>query len=74
MNERTTQSSGSIGFLGLLTIVFVILKATGFLDWSWWWVFSPVWIPTFAILSLALSVIVFAVIETLWKNYKISRQ
>lgn len=30
-----------MGFLEVLTIVFVILKATGNLDWSWWLVFSP---------------------------------
>jgi hypothetical protein len=34
-----------IGFLGLLTIVLVILKATGYIDWSWWLVFVPVMIP-----------------------------
>lgn len=32
-----------IGFLGLLGIVFIILKLTGVIDWSWWWVTSPLW-------------------------------
>jgi hypothetical protein len=39
--QTSTRSSG-IGFLGLLTIVFVVLKALGYLNWSWWLVFSPV--------------------------------
>lgn len=33
-----------IGFTGLLTIVFIILKLVGAIDWSWWWVLSPIWI------------------------------
>lgn len=32
-----------IGFLGLLAIVFIILKLTGHIAWSWWWVLSPLW-------------------------------
>ena len=33
-----------IGLPTLLTIIFVILKLTGAIAWSWWWVFSPLWI------------------------------
>ena len=29
--------------LALLTLVFVVLKITGNINWSWWWVFSPLW-------------------------------
>lgn len=32
-----------IGFLGLLALVFIVLKLTGTIDWSWWWVTSPLW-------------------------------
>jgi len=35
----------SIGFLQILTIVFIILKLIGKITWSWWWVLSPFWIP-----------------------------
>lgn len=31
-------------FSGLLTLVFVVLKLTGVIAWSWWWVLSPLWI------------------------------
>lgn len=37
------QSSG-IGFAGLLTIVFIVLKLTHVIDWSWWWVLAPLWV------------------------------
>lgn len=33
-----------IGFPGLLTIVFITLKLMKYIDWSWWWVLSPLWI------------------------------
>lgn len=34
-----------ISFAGILTIVFIILKLTGVIGWSWIWVLSPIWIP-----------------------------
>lgn len=43
MRDSSTQSGG-IGFAGLLTIVFIVLKLLGKIDWSWWWVLSPLWI------------------------------
>lgn len=42
--EQNVSYSGGIGFTGLLTIVFVILKLLEKIDWSWWWVLSPLWI------------------------------
>lgn len=45
MNKgSTSSSSGGIGFVGLLTISFIVLKLTGYIDWSWLWVLSPMWI------------------------------
>lgn len=46
MSSRTSSSSssGGIGFVGLLTILFIGLKLTNYIDWSWWWVLSPIWI------------------------------
>jgi hypothetical protein len=43
MSTKSNSSSGGIGFSGLLTIVFVTLKLVGKIDWSWWWVLSPIW-------------------------------
>lgn len=43
--SNNNPSSGSIGFLGLLAIVFIVLKLTKFIDWSWWWVTCPLWGP-----------------------------
>lgn len=60
MSEGTSSSSGGIGFTGLLTILFVGLKLTGYIQWSWWWVLSPVWIPlviTLIFLALYLTLL-----------------
>jgi hypothetical protein len=45
-NSRSSSSSSSsgIGFTGLLAVAFIVLKLTGFIDWSWFWVLSPIWI------------------------------
>jgi hypothetical protein len=42
MTQNTT--SGGIGFTGILTIVFIVLKLTKVIAWSWLWVLSPIWI------------------------------
>ena len=55
----SSSSSGGVGFLGLLTILFVGLKLTGFIDWSWWWVLSPMLMWAGLLLAFLL---VFAVI------------
>lgn len=38
------QTRGGIGFAGILTIVFIVLKLTRVIAWSWWWVLSPIWL------------------------------
>ena len=57
---KEQSSSKGVGFFGLLTIVFIVLKLTKVIDWSWVWVLAPLWISI--ILLLIFSVIV-AVIE-----------
>lgn len=44
MSNNSSASSGGIGFCGLLTIVFIVLKLLGKITWSWLWVLSPLWI------------------------------
>ena len=52
MSDTSSSSSGGIGFGGLLTVVLITLKLTGYITWSWWWVLSPLWI------GLALVIII----------------
>lgn len=37
------ETNGGISFLGLLVIVFIVLKLCKVIEWSWWWVLSPIW-------------------------------
>ena len=57
MNSKNT---GGVGFLGLLTLLFIGLKLTGYIAWSWIWVLAPIWIPI-SIALLILSVVVLLV-------------
>lgn len=41
MSNQASNNSGGIGFVELLTILFIGLKLTGYVDWSWFWVLSP---------------------------------
>ena len=43
-NYSSSSSSSGLGFTGALTIAFIVLKLVGIIDWSWWWVLSPIWI------------------------------
>lgn len=47
---NNNSSSGGIGFLGVLTIVFIVLKLLGVITWSWVWVLAPLWIPAILLL------------------------
>lgn len=54
---NNNNSSRGIGFLGLLTILFIGLKLTGHITWSWFWVLSPIIIPI--ILVIFILIIIF---------------
>ena len=52
----SNSNTGGIGFAGLLAIVFITLKLTGYIAWSWWWVLSPLWIPLAFVVTILLLV------------------
>ena len=56
-NLNSTNTSG-VSFLGLLTLLFIGLKLTGYITWSWIWVLSPLWIS----ISIALLVLLFSAV------------
>jgi phosphoglycerol transferase MdoB-like AlkP superfamily enzyme len=55
-NGNSSSNSGGIGVIGLLGVAFVVLKLTGYIDWSWWWVTAPFW-GGFAFLLLIFAVV-----------------
>lgn len=60
MTKTTTKSSG-VSFAGLLFLLFLGLKLTNQIDWSWWWVTAPLW-GGIAIVLLFIIFITFLVI------------
>lgn len=50
--SNQSSNGGGIGFAGVLTILFIGLKLTGYITWSWWWVLSPIWITILIVLSI----------------------
>lgn len=57
--EKNNGSAGGVGFTGLLTIVFIVLKLCGVINWSWVWVLSPIWIVAILIILLVLLIGIF---------------
>lgn len=54
MSSSNSSKNGGVGFWGLLTVLFVGLKLTEVIDWSWWWVLAPLWVPTACLLTFII--------------------
>lgn len=54
MSNKSNSSSG-IGLTGALFLVLLVLKLTGYIDWSWWWVTAPLW----GGVALVLAIVIF---------------
>ncbi len=64
--QSSNSGSGSIGLGGVLFVVFLVLKLAGVIDWSWWWVTSPLWIPITVILALgAIGIVAYGVFKAI---------
>jgi glucan phosphoethanolaminetransferase (alkaline phosphatase superfamily) len=61
-DNKTSNSTGGIGFCGLLTIVFIVLKLCKVIEWSWIWVLSPLWIPILIVILVLIIIFIFAII------------
>lgn len=66
MNNNKQTSSG-ISFVGLLALAFIVLKLTDFIDWSWLWVLSPIWI---LIALVVVIVVIAAIVAAIYKNHE----
>jgi uncharacterized protein (DUF983 family) len=60
MSSNSSSSSSGISFPGLLTVLFIGLKLTGHITWSWVWVLSPLWIS--ALIGLTILAIMFIIL------------
>ena len=70
-NDKTTIQFGGTSFTGLLFLVFLTLKLTNVINWSWWWITAPLWIiPSAIIIGIGLLVVVAFIIEMILKKKK----
>ena len=60
------MKEGGISLGTVLFIVFLVLKLTEKIDWSWWWVTSPIWIPVALVLVGAIIVGILSAIFGRW--------
>lgn len=60
MNDKTTVASSGVGLDIILFVVFLVLKLCNIIDWSWWWVTAPLWIPVVLFVGVFLVVFVIA--------------
>ena len=56
MSNETKVNPGNFSVVGLLGVAFVVLKLCGVINWSWWWVTAPFWIPS------AIALVIVAVL------------
>lgn len=66
-DEVSTKASGGCGFCGLLTIAFIILKLCGVINWAWYWVLAPIWIPLALTIAIILIVVFIVIIKRIFE-------
>jgi len=57
--SENRSTSGGVGATTVLLIVFVVLKLTDNIQWSWWWVLSPAW------LSVVVGIVLFLLVSVI---------
>lgn len=76
MSEKqpVATTTPGVGVLGMLGVLFVGLKLTHVINWSWWLVLLPFWGPLGAWLGLIVAVVIFVTIQTIIQEIQISRR
>lgn len=57
----SSGAKGGIGFTGLLTIAFIVLRLCGVIRWRWIWVLAPAWISVIVVIAVAVFAVVVQV-------------
>lgn len=69
MSKNTKTTTTSISLLGVLQIIFIVLKLCGLIDWSWWKVFIPMWIDIGIIAGFLLLYLIVLIIAYIYGKY-----
>ena len=67
MKVEQAGTGRGIGFGGMLAILFIALKLTKVVAWSWVWVLSPLWIPLALIVAILLIALCFGIVSEMLK-------
>ncbi len=62
---QNNTNYGSISFVGLLQITFIVLKLIDKISWSWWWVLAPTWISALFFIVVLLLVVVILILRAI---------
>ena len=69
-SSSSSSTSSGFGFFGLLTVAFIVLKLTGYINWSWLWVLAPLWLPIVAMIGFLIVLFVGAFIFFLLREFR----
>ncbi|MDV3674492.1 hypothetical protein CMU30_14005 [Elizabethkingia anophelis] len=70
MSDNNNSKNTGFGLASVLFIVFLILKLCKVIDWSWWWVTSPLWISVL----IQVAILICAGIAFLFIKRKVEKQ
>lgn len=56
MSDKREVSVKTVSPMFLLFLLFLGLKLTGYIDWSWWWITAPLWVPLAIVVGLVVLV------------------
>ena len=57
-NLNITVKPSNLIFVGTLTVLFVVLKVLGYINWSWVWVFAPLWIDLIFVIVMTMIMLI----------------
>lgn len=69
MSKNTKTTTTGVSLLGVLQIIFIVLKLCGLIDWSWWKVFIPMWIDLGIIAGFLLLYLVVLIIAYIYDKH-----
>ena len=74
-DKNTVATTGAgLSVTSLLGLIFIVLKLIGVIDWSWWWVTAPFWIPIVIVLLVIVIIIIVYSIKEHRENKRLHRQ
>lgn len=68
MAEQSSNNQVTGIFTSLLTVAFIVLKLCKVIDWSWWWVLSPLWIPILILIVIGIIWLIYQILHSRKKH------